>query len=238
VFSALQAALHDDNPHVRSHATDILRLVDGVTKQQSSLSPTLGQQVAREQDSDEVYEATAAFKQAVVSDAQHPKEALAFIQVLHSKDSGVRREGIRALGRGKDLMTQHPPILSSLVEVALHDSDAGVRTEAVAALGQVDAATTQRTSVLFTLGRLVLRDMDAGVRARAAQALGQIGDKAAWQPEVLSALVQALRDADADVRFRAAEALGQMMAQGVRVFRRRWGKIEGKRVDDLATLRE
>jgi HEAT repeat protein len=88
------------------------------------------------------------------------------------------------------------------------------------------------------LGRLVLRDMDAGVRARAAQALGQIGDKAAWQPEVLSALVQALQDADADVRFRAAEALGQMMAQGVRLFRRRWGKIEGKRVDELATLRE
>ena len=55
---------------------------------------------------------------------------------------------------------------------------------------------------------------------------------------MLSALVQALRDADADVRFRAAEALGQIMAQGVRVFRRRWGKVEGKTIQELAALRE
>jgi len=47
-----------------------------------------------------------------------------------------------------------------------------------------------------------------------------------------------MHDEDGDVRSRAAEALGQMMAQGVRVFRRRWGKVEGKRVEELATLRE
>ena len=88
VFSALQAAQLDGNPHVRSHATDMLRLVDEVTVQQSSLSPTPGQHVAHEQDRDEVYEAAATFKQAVVSDEQQPKETLAFIQVLHSKDSG------------------------------------------------------------------------------------------------------------------------------------------------------
>ena len=236
VLSALEAALHDDNPHVRAHATDVLRLVEGVTLPQSSPAP--GQRTSREQDEDGIYEATAAFKQAGATDAQHPELTLALVQALHDKDTGIRHTAIRALEQVQEVIPSHPEVLSSLVEVALHDADGGVRTEAAAALGRVEAAATQLVSVLLALVRLVLRDTDAGVRARAAQSLGQRGNKAAWQPEVLSALVQALRDADADVRFRSAEALAQMMAQGVRIFRRRWGKIEAKRVDELAALRE
>ena len=238
VLSAVEAALQDDNPHVRAHAAGVLKLVDGVTIQQLPLSPVLGQQVSRDQDKDGFSESAALFNQTGETSTQHPETAFAFVQALRSKDSGVRRAVIRALGQGKEMVTQHPDMLSSLVEIALHDADGGVRTEAAAALGRVQATATQHTSVLLALVRLVLRDTDAGVRARAAQSLGQIGNKAASQPEMLSALVQAMRDADADVRFGAAEALGQIMAQGVRVFRRRWGKVEGKTIQELAALRE
>jgi len=238
VLSAVEAALQDNNPNVRAYAAGVLRLVDGVTIQQSLQSPVLEQQVSRDQGKEGLSESAALFNQAGETNAQRPEAAFAFEQALRSKDSGVRRAVIRALAQGKEIVTQRSDILSSLVEGALHDAHGGVRTEAAEALGRVQATATQHTSVQLALVRLVLRDADAGVRARAAQALGRIGNKAASQPEMLSALVQALRDADADVRFRASEALGQIMAQGVRGIRRRWGKVEGKTIQELAALRE
>jgi hypothetical protein len=43
----------------------------------------------------------------------------------------------------------------------------------------------------------------------------------------------ALHNAYGEMRYRAAEALGKTMAQGVRVFKKRWGKWEKKRVVEL-----
>ena len=119
----------------------------------------------------------------------------------------------------------------------MHDPDGGVRAEAADALAQIAAVVTGHPTVLRALVQMTLHDTDAGVRARAARALGQMGKAAARHPEVLAALVAALRDEDSTVRLRAAEALGQMMAQGVRVFQRRRGKVEGKSVEELATLK-
>jgi len=238
VLSAVEAALQDDNSHVRAHAAGILRLVDGETIPRSPLLPVLGQQVLRNQDKEVFLKSAALLSHAGETSAQHPEAPFAFEQALRSKDAGVRRAVIRALRHGKAMATQYPGGLSSLVEIALHDADGGVRAEAAAALGREHVTAKQHTSIMLALVRLVLRDADAGVRARAAQALGQIGNNAASPPEMLSALVQAMRDTDADVRFRAAEALGQRMARGVRVFRRRWGKVEGKTIQELAALHE
>jgi HEAT repeat protein len=79
-----------------------------------------------------------------------------------------------------------------------------------------------------------LRDKDEGVRSQAARALGQLGKTAASHPAVLPALMEALRNDDSSVRAEAAEAVAQIMAQGIRVFRRWWGKVEGKTVEELA----
>jgi len=81
-----------------------------------------------------------------------------------------------------------------------------------------------------------LHDGDSGVRSQSAKALGQLAQAVVHRLDVLSALIDALRDEESDVRCEAAETLGQMMAQGVRVFRRWWRKVEGKTVEELASL--
>jgi len=110
-----------------------------------------------------------------------------------------------------------------------------VRAQAIGALGQLGLTILQRPETLPALVA-ALHDRDGGVRARAAQALGQLGAATLRHPEALSALVAALYDEDNHVRYRAAGAIAQLMAQGVRFFRRWWGKIEGKRVEDLAQV--
>jgi HEAT repeat protein len=77
---------------------------------------------------------------------------------------------------------------------------------------------------------------DRGVRAQAAKALGERGREAAHHPDAISELLLALRDNSDAVRFQAAEALKRIMAQGVRLFRRWWGKVEWRAVEQLTDL--
>ena len=83
---------------------------------------------------------------------------------------------------------------------------------------------------------MVLRGKDRGVRVQAARTLGQLGRAVAQHPKGVPALLNALRDEDDSVRTRAAEALERIMAQGVRLFRRWWGKIEVRDMEYLTRL--
>jgi hypothetical protein len=56
----------------------------------------------------------------------------------------------------------------------------------------------------------------------------------ARRTDLLPSLMIALRDEDTYVRYRAAVALAGVMAQGVRIFRRWWGKVEARRIEELA----
>jgi len=104
----------------------------------------------------------------------------------------------------------------------------------VDALGHMDAANSQQAEPLLALVA-ALHDTDGGVRAQAAKALGQLAQGTTYGHEVLSALLDALQDTDSDVRFEAAEALGRLMARGLRVFQRWWGKTVSKTVEELVT---
>ncbi len=269
ILSTLNAALLDENVHVRSHAAEALRQVDGTTAPHAVTIPQLqapqeknvgippteiatvphmGEAAAQPAEIHAIVQALSAEDSEMRRDAartlgqmeggvtQSPEVLLALGQALYDKDGGVRSETAKALGQMKEALLQHPQVLSTLVEVSLHDKDGGVRTEIAATFGRIGAAIASHASVLLALVRLVLHDKDGGVRARAAGALGEIGEAAARQPEVTSALLQAVHDTDSNVRFRAAEALGRIMAQGVRLFRRRWGKVEVKETKSLSTL--
>jgi len=82
----------------------------------------------------------------------------------------------------------------------------------------------------------VLRGKDRGVRVQAARTLGQLGRAVARHPKGIPALLNALRDDDGSVRTRAAEALEKIMSQGVRLFRRWWGKVEVRDMEYLTRL--
>jgi HEAT repeat protein len=233
----VQGASHDKDACVPSEAADTLKQVGAAAAQHPEVLLALVQAL-HDEEGGVRRGAARALGQMGGAATRHPEVLPALVQALYDEDGGVRSETAEALGRMREAITQHPNVLSTLVQVALHDTDGGVRSEVAEALGWMGAAATQHPRVLLALVRIALHDTDGGVRSRAAEALGQIGEAAARHPEVLPALVQAMHDEDGDVRSRAAEALGQMMAQGVRVFRRRWGKVEGKRVEELATLRE
>ncbi|MEM4725108.1 MAG: hypothetical protein QXP01_08870 [Candidatus Hadarchaeum sp.] len=68
---------------------------------------------------------------------------------------------------------------------------------------------------------------------RTLPALGQINGRMDGTP-LLEWLCQRLQDPEWGVRLGLAKALERMMAQGIRTFRR--GKVEGKRVEELANL--
>jgi hypothetical protein len=158
-----------------------------------------------------------------------------YIAALHHTESGVRTKTLETLKDADDATIHYAEVLPVLRETALQDEDGGVRMRAVEALGQIGARTSQCDENLFAL-IAAFRDRDAGVRAHAARALGQIGAPAAAYPELLPALLAAMQDSDNVVSTEAAHALGRLMSQGVRIFRRWWGKSEEKRVADLAGL--
>ena len=68
-----------------------------------------------------------------------------------------------------------------------------------------------------------------------AAAVGGLGSAAATLP-ILTGLTELLRNTHANVRWAAARAVRQMMAQGIRIFRGRRGKVEGKEMKELAKL--
>jgi HEAT repeat protein len=231
----LQAALHDKNWFVRAEAAKALEHMGAAAVPHPDVLPALAQ-VRRDRDKAVRSEAVEESERMRAVKMQHLHMLPALVTALYNEDRGVRAEAVKTLEQMGAAAVQHPDVLPALVQVALHDKDGGVRARATDTLGRMGTTATQHPYVLPTLVQVTLHDKDGGVRARAAKALGQIGETVARRPEVLPALVAALRDEDGDVRFRAAEALGQIMAQGVRVFRRLWGKVEGKRVEELANL--
>ncbi|MGE0825536.1 MAG: HEAT repeat domain-containing protein [Candidatus Binatia bacterium] len=156
-------------------------------------------------------------------------------RALYDEDSGVRAEAARALGQIGDRAAQSSEILPNLVQLALYDPDSGVRAQAVETLGQLRKSIADSPQILDAL-ITVLRGKDTGVRVQAARTLGQIGRAVARHPKGIPALMNALHDENSAVRTRAAEALGKIMAQGVRFFRRWWGKIEARDMESLTRL--
>ena len=155
---------------------------------------------------------------------------------LYDEDSGVRADAARALGQiGDQSGTISSDVLPNLVQLALYDPDSGVRAQALETLGQLRTSVAESPQILDAL-IMVLRGKDRGVRVQAARTLGQLGRAVAQHPKGVPALLNALRDEDDSVRTRAAEALERIMAQGVRLFRRWWGKIEVRDMEYLTRL--
>jgi len=117
----------------------------------------------------------------------------------------------------------------------LYDPDNGVRTQALETLSQLRTCVAESPQILDALVT-VLRGKDRGVRVQAARTLGQLGRAVARHPKGIPALLNALRDDDGSVRTRAAEALEKIMSQGVRLFRRWWGKVEVRDMEYLTRL--
>lgn len=155
---------------------------------------------------------------------------------LQKGSEAERARAATLLGQLGATAAQHPEALSVLLQVILHDHYGGVRAQATAALGDIGPVALQHPHSLPAL-LATLRDQDQGVRAQAAKALGQMGAAIAQSPEALPDLLFALRDENRYVRFRAAEALSIIMVQGIRLFRRWWGKIHIKTIDELTALR-
>jgi HEAT repeat protein len=169
---------------------------------------------------------------------QRRDELLGLAAALFNEDARIRTQAAHTLGQLGVAAAQHPAVLPSLVQVALHDQDGGVRARAVDALGQVGVTSDGSARILPALIQVIQRDRDARMCARAARALGQAGQATAPHPQVLSVLLSALHDEDSNVRAETAEVLGELMAQGVRIFRHWWRRVEVKSAEDLATVRK
>jgi HEAT repeat protein len=237
VLTALaQAALHDEDWFVRFGATRALERMGTAATEHPEARLVLLKARDDEQRRGNSPAADTLMQKADPDPLR--LEALpALVAALHEQDEGVRVKAAEAIKQSGEASLQHPHVLPTLIEITLHDSDGGVRARAVDALGQIGALVPQHPEVLLALVA-ALHDKDEGVRSQAARALGQIGKTGADHPDVLPALLEALRDQDSYVSAEAAEALGQLMAQGVRVFRRWWGKMEGRMVEQLASLHE
>ena len=234
VPALVQAALHDEDWFVRFGATQALEQMEAAADEYSAASRVLFNS-RHGGDPRETSPPLARLEPREVSTAPALETLSIVVAALHDQDAGVRAKAAEALSRPGEAILQHPQLLPTLIEVVLHDQDGGVRAHAARALGQMQAIAPQYPQLLLIL-TAALRDRDAGVRAQTAKALGQLTGGVGSRPEVLAALCEALRDKDSEVRFEAAEALAQIMTQGLRIFRRWWGRIEGKTVDELAAL--
>ena len=178
--------------------------------------------------------AAQALGQARAAAVQEKAVVPTLSHALYDEDSGVRAEAARALGQIGDRALSSD-VLPNLVQLALYDPDSGVRTQALETLGQLRTSVAESPQILEAL-ITVLRGKDKGVRVQAARTLGQLGRAVARHPKGIPALLNALRDEDGSVRTRAAEALEKIMAQGVRLFRRWWGKIKVRDMEVLTRL--
>jgi HEAT repeat protein len=235
VLPALEhAAQHDTNWFVRFGAAKALQQLQPGEVSAQAVAETL-EAVTRAAGN----ELTAATNQPTQPQATASVTADAppgLTAALFSEDSAVRVQAVRTLGQHKEAAARHHDTFSALIQIALHDKDSGVRAQAMDALALIGAlaASSQRVQALLALIQAMQRDRDGGIRARAARALRALVKTETLGNEELSALLTALRDEDTNVRAEAAAVLGEVMAQGVRLFRRWWGNIESKSVEELA----
>jgi HEAT repeat protein/beta-lactamase regulating signal transducer with metallopeptidase domain/protein involved in polysaccharide export with SLBB domain len=127
-----------------------------------------------------------------------PENAAAVAQLLREKDTAVRQQAIRILGRFRPAS---PAVIDALAR-ALKDEDANTRYQAAATLAQYGPAAARAVPALVE----ALKDEVAGVRRNAAWALGTIKADARV---AVPALTLAVRDDDISVRGAALEALGE-----------------------------
>lgn len=252
VVGLLTEAAHATDLQVRHHTVNLLRKLNTTVELPSELVAIL---VDLQHDGDEFIRASASSVLVEVQNgmAPHPtygrqesldvgaplsrEEVTELVQALANPDAQVRTVTAARLGRAGDSITRYPEVLSVLLQTVAHEKDSGVRAEMIGALGRLGVATADHPHGLRQLVYFLRQDKDSGARVRALQALGQIGKEALRLPAVLPALFDSLHDRDEHVRFAAAEALQQLMAQGVRIFLRRFvKKIQEKRVEQLAAL--
>lgn len=212
---ALFAALEDDNPSVRSKATEMLgylplaaveeRLLDLLGDEQTLVRGKAAEALGHLQSQRAVpqllrllQQENAFFVRRLAARALtqiHAPDALpTLLAQLGQADAVIRARLAEALGYLQDARAA-----ASLLDLLRRDNAAPVRWRAAEALGhlQVEEAQPELIAVLR-------QDADPSVRSRAAEALGQY-DGERVLPELLRALTQ---DSFPAVRWRAAEALG------------------------------
>lgn len=232
VLPALEhAAQHDTNWFVRFGATKALRRLQTGNASEGAVAAPLDES-PRTGDDTQPFPPTPVEATAPVL----PDALPALMTALFSEDPTVRIQAARALGQHQDIAASRYEALPALIQIALHDKDSGVRAQALDALAAMGASgeSSQRRQTTLALVQALQRDRDGAIRARAARALGSLVKMSELDNEELSALFAALRDSDATVRAEGAVVLGEVMAQGVRLFRRWWGNIESKKVEELA----
>ncbi|MCP4363946.1 MAG: HEAT repeat domain-containing protein [Planctomycetes bacterium] len=183
---------------------------------------------------DQLAELRTAKSSALLADERQAKKKViaafvslgdnsSLVKFLADKDSGVRRDAVKALG-----MLGDSSVTPELVKL-LADEDLYVRLDVVVVLDSLgdisglvkflaDENTLVRSYVADALSRLgdisvapeLVRlfsdeDEDAGVRRTATKALGNLGDSS-----VVPELIKRLADEDSYVRQTAAEALGRL----------------------------
>jgi len=160
--------------------------------------------------------------------------------LLFSEDPTARARAAHALGQQKGRSVEQRELIPALVQIALHDKDRGVRGQALDALAQIgaEAGNDARDQAFLALIHALQRDKEGSIRAHAARALRVLVGKEVPGAEACSALLAALADPDVNVRAEAAAVLGETMAQGARLFRRWWRKIEVKSVEELSEVSE
>lgn len=232
LLSALEhVALHDANWFVRSEA------IRAIEQMGSRVVEEAGK--GRDATALRGVNTTSLTNQGHMSFSQNDLATL--LQTLSNENLLARAQALSTLERLGASAAQCSETIPALIQVALHDRNSSLRAHATRVLGQLGRAVADHPSGLPTLVQVVVRDKDVGVRAQALHALGEIGDMAIRYPEVIPTLLNALQDEEGDVRFSASEALEKIMAQGVRIFQRKWKgigrkRLEVKRVDELATL--
>ena len=128
---------------------------------------------------------------------------------LQSRDSIVRREALRSIGKLKDRAPLEMKVVMPLLIGGLDDPDAGVRAVAATYLGIIHDAPDAAVPALAK----ALTDPDAEVRRSAAAALASFEAQA--QP-ALAALRKASTDRNEDVAREATRTIVKLQGTGER----------------------
>ncbi|MGE0679718.1 MAG: NACHT domain-containing NTPase [Candidatus Binatia bacterium] len=229
-----QVARHDPDNFLRLRATQVL-VERGILLENLSASNS-GQTPTTQKEAPSVPSLTrSAFLPTQEQDIQVRASLSTLLNHLNSADDAKRAWASYLLGHTGETEALSEQTVVLLVQAVLHDRSSGVRARAAEALGRITVRDSHPPQLLPAL-IAALHDKDRGVRTQAAKALGERGRDAASHPDTLAELLLALHDDSDAVRFRAAEALKRLMAQGVRLFQRWWGKIEWRAVEQLADL--
>jgi HEAT repeat protein len=246
VLSALVEALRNADRDTRWAAIEVLRVIGAAAAEHPQVLPALVEVALQDEDGEVRLAAKEVLEAMGAVVAQHPQVLPDLVKVaLRDADWNMRRAAIELLKVIGGAAAQHPHVLPALVE-ALHDEDEIVRWAAEEVVGAIGAAAARDPQVLSALVQtglwgpdvpeqayqvvataaalhfvsnseeLAQQVRDELARRAAAQTLKAIGVTAAQDPQVVSALVDALRSVVRDVRRAAVQALGSIGAAAAR----------------------